>query len=158
MNNQSHAGTNFQAVYKLQGAYINGKYWKRKHVDTVFRVASALAGGMCKKTLSPEVASKVNNIFHDFARYPFVQIARTRGPIYKQQCVIMTAEDAQEYKNVRVMEKNLNLGNWESQRVLSEIIKRSGNKNILVYADENNGNLTITDIERVEKKPEHKRN
>ena len=160
---QSYSQTGFKAAYIVQGVNINkikeasSKYYGHKCTDIIYRVTSALAENMQRKTLPQTIYPKVHYFFPDFTRYPFVQPARTAGLKYQQKIIILTAEDAQEYKNVRVMEKNMNLKNTESQNTLQRILKRTGKQKIIIYADENNEQLTITDIKKTAKNVRHDR-
>ena len=80
--------------------------------------------------------------------YPFVMIGRMFiGSIHNRWIDILTGYDAQEYKNTLSAEESPEVRNW----TLNRIIKKSGNKEIIISAEENNGKITITDIEHVKK-------
>lgn len=136
----------FKSAYSVKGVTLNGEYYGKNRDYTVYKVTKALYNKMRQRTLSAELLKKINDIFPDFRTHPFVYVGRMIGEdIYKRRTNLLTGYDAEEYKNALAVETTQEGRNW----VLNRILKREGYKRITISAEENNGVITITDIERV---------
>ena len=147
--NNNNVSTGFKEAYCIKGAYINGAFVGQKHKNTVYNVAEAFAKKMHKNLLSEKVSSKDAEFFPDFRNHRTVTIARTPGAIYKQKINILTANDADAYKDIFMTsdshEDQSEIALW----TLKKIMRRTGCKQMVIHAEEKNGEITITDIERV---------
>lgn len=159
MTNQICNQPNFQSAYIVHSVKIGDKVYKYGDKKVIHRVADALGKSMYENTLSSEMKQKVSEFFPDYKEFPFVRVARRANcHISQQDIVIMTALDAQLYYNERIVERNTHADNTNSQWVLRNIINRVWNKPIRISAEEKDGKLIITDIERVEKSHNVKKN
>ena len=77
---------------------------------------------------------------------------RNHGNVYPKRIGILTAYDAQEYKNVSFAnydyEDKLDVEDW----TLNKIMSKTGNKKIKICAEEKNGQIIINDILMEKKK------
>ena len=153
LNSQLYSGITFRNAYMVQGVNVNGKYYgQKKHKALLNNVASELSYSMYHSTLSPKVKKIVNELFPDYLRDPFVCVARSSGEIYEKRINILAGHHAKEYQNVfrtnEDKETQREIGAWLLKRIMNE----TGNKKIVISAEEKNGKMEITDIKRVKTK------
>jgi len=143
---QNYTSVNFQAAYKVQRAVINGVEKGQQYKKELYNVAKALSDGMYHDTLSATVKNKVMELFKDYAKHPFMIAARNPVPKqdkYKQKIALLSANDAQIFHNICQAKESYEIIDWNFNRIL----EMNKNKRIRIYANENNGNYEITDIE-----------
>lgn len=153
MNTQTPSNVNFGQVYRVHSTNIGEKYFNYKHKEEQFRAARALYDSLHNNTLSSELMKKFCSIFEDYETHPFIFVARTSGPIYQQDILILTADDADEYWTAIQVEKNTNDDNTNSQWILKGMAQDAWRRKLRISAKESNGKLTITDIEKLDKNP-----
>lgn len=146
--NGNSGTTNFKAAYGLQGVNINGQYFGQKNKAELYNVASAFSDGLRNNTLSNEVRALADKFFRDYKYDPFFMVARTNGVIYNQRIMLLSSNDAYEYKNVCMAENDPDVKTW----CLNRIFYRNKGKKLILSADmDKDGNITITNIEKVKK-------
>ena len=140
---------NFKSAYTVSSVTINDKYYGNKQKDKLYAVTKALSDGIYRGTLSREVQDSVNRVFPDLKYHPFVMIGRSAT--HGQHVNILTAADAQEYKNIFLLNYSPEETRETARWVLNDILKRRGYKKISITAEEHNGKLTITGINKIQK-------
>lgn len=143
--NQNPVETNFKAVYRVRSVTINGEYIGQKHKQQVYNTARAFSNSLRFKTLAEQVRQKAYKFFKDYQQHPFIFVARTPEPVYKQKIIILTGNDADEY----LVNCGENIPSEVRLDKLTRLLKQNGNKEMRISATEINGQLTITDIEEI---------
>lgn len=153
MNTQTPSNVNFGQVYRVHSANIGEKYFNYKHKEEIFNAAMALRDSIINNTLTPALKAKFCSLFSDYEDNRFIRVVRTSGPRYQQDILILTGEDAQKYFTARKVEKNTNDDNTNSQWILKGMAQDAWRRKLKIFAEESNGQLTITDIEKLDKNP-----
>ena len=156
MNTQTPSNVNFGQVYRVHSTNIGEKYFNYKHKEEIFRAAGALRDSIINNKLSSELMTKFCSLFEDYEGNPFVFVARTNGPRYQQDILVLTAEDAERYWTARQVEKNTDDDNTNSQWILKEMAQNAWRRKLRISTKECNGQLTITDIAKLDKNAKEK--
>ena len=142
--NVNNSNLNFKSGCNIKNVYVNGKLYGQTQYEMIQRVAKALSTAMYKKTLSKTLMEKVYMFLPDFktVHASAVACSRTR----RNKINIIAGNDALVYKNnfstLEPKSEQREKGLW----ILNRILNQSNNQQITVYAEENAGNLVITDI------------
>ena len=138
--------TNFKAAHRVQGVVVNGKYYGQKNKLMLYDVSAALSKGLYQNKLSNEVRAQVYKFFKDYKDDPFFMVARSAEAIYQQKIMLLTSDDAHDYRNLCSAEDDPDVKNW----ALNRIFKRCRGQKLIISADQNkDGIYTITGIKQV---------
>ena len=153
INQTTGNNTNFKNAYRVQGVYINGKYFGQKFKYHLYDVSRAFSNALHQGTLSPEVREQVNKYFYDYNKEPYIIVARSCDEVYNQKINILSANDAREYKQLCEVEDDPDVKNW----TLFRLFTRNHSRKLILHANQDkNGKITITNIEKVKKEDNKK--